>query len=185
MSFDGEACNGEVEDYAIRVSGFDYGDLPDSYNTSGDNNPPRHLIQETLKLGASVDSETDGLSDDMAGLMGGGDDGNIGDVTFGTEDPNGDDEDGVMLLGMLTAGNTAAIMVDVMNMTGESAVLQGWIDFNSNGSFESDEELTTGDFSAGGAGVSIPDGGLDGEKLTFVVPQGVTFPSGMAMPASV
>ncbi|MCE2790490.1 MAG: GEVED domain-containing protein, partial [Saprospiraceae bacterium] len=182
-SHSGTAPFGEIEDYSFLTDGndYDYGDLPDTYNTSGNDNPPRHIVEDSLKLGASLDSDTDGQPDSKAGLLSGGDDDNAGEVTFGTPGSEGDDEDGIQFFGMLVPGTTAVVVVDAMNMTGEPAVLQGWIDFNSNGAFETGEELTTGDFAPGGAGLAVPNGGLSGKKLTFVVPQGATFPNGLAM----
>ncbi|MFN5238218.1 MAG: GEVED domain-containing protein, partial [Bacteroidota bacterium] len=163
MTPTGTICNGEIEDYMLVIAGFDYGDLPDSYNTTGSDNPPAHIVSEDLKLGSSVDSELDGTPDPMAGLMGGGDDGDPGLVTFGTSTPAGDDENGVMLATPMVPGSDAAFMVDAMNMTGSDAVLQAWIDFDGSGTFEPGEELTTGDFAPDGA--NVPVGGLSGAKL--------------------
>ncbi|MFN5365322.1 MAG: SdrD B-like domain-containing protein, partial [Bacteroidota bacterium] len=143
----GTICNGEIEDYVVVIAGFDFGDLPDSYNTTGSDNPPSHIVSDDLKLGSSVDAELDGTPDPMAGLMGGGDDGDPGLVTFGTSTPAGDDENGVMLATPMVPGSDAAFMVDAMNMTGSDAVLQAWIDFDGSGTFEPGEELTTGDFA--------------------------------------
>jgi len=173
----GCAPDGEVEDYMIIVGGFDYGDLPETYNTAGTDSPPRHLVTEDLKLGASVDSETDGQPEAMAGMMTGGDDGNTGDQTYGTSEVEGDDEDGITLLSPMVAGQNACIQYDAMNNTGEPAVLQAWIDFDNNGTFESDEQLNTGSFAAGG-GVAVDTGMVSDVKLTFTVPQDVNYGSG-------
>jgi hypothetical protein len=170
---------GEVEDYMITVIGFDFGDLPDTYNTSGSDNPPAHIVTEDLKLGSSVDAELDGIADPMAGLMGGGDDGDPGLATFGTSTPAGDDENGVMLASPMVPGATSSFMVDAMNMTSSAAVLQAWVDFNGNGTFEANEQLTSGSFAPSGA--VVPVGGLSGAKLTFEVPSDATFYQGNAM----
>ena len=76
----GFANDGEIEDYMAIIAGFDYGDLPDTYNTNGGDNPPAHVVSPLLKLGASVDAEIDGNPDPMAGSMGAGDDGDVGPV---------------------------------------------------------------------------------------------------------
>ncbi|MCE2789829.1 MAG: GEVED domain-containing protein [Saprospiraceae bacterium] len=179
MTHTGFASDGEIEDYMFTFAGFDYGDLPDSYNTFGSDNPPSHVVSESLKLGASVDAESDGIADAMAGSMGAGDDGDGGLITFGTSMPAGDDEDGVMLAAPMIPGGVSSFMVTAMNMTTSSAVLQAWVDFNGNGSFETGEQLTSGSFAPSGA--VVPVGGLNGAKLTFNVPSGATYYQGNAM----
>ncbi len=178
MSSTGVAQSGEVEDYEVQIIGFDYGDLPETYNTAGTDTPPIHIVSETLKLGASVDAEIDGAPEAMAGAMTGGDDGTAGLVTFGTSTPAGDDENGVMFVSPMIPGTTATIMVDAMNMTTAPAVLQAWIDFNGNGTFQAGEQLTTGSFATTGA--AVPVGGLTGAKLTFNVPADAIFAPGGA-----
>ena len=176
MNPNGNAADGEVEDYTTKVQVVDYGDHPISYGTTGPN-APRHTADPTLKLGIRLDGETDGQPDPMAGaMMPGGDDNNNGVVVAGTA---GDDEDGVMLVSPLIPGATATIMVDAMNTTGSAAVLQGWIDWNGNGMFDMipNEELT---FTNGGGGAVPSPAGLVGAKLTFVVPSTAMFASGNA-----
>jgi len=177
MTSTGQLNSGEVEDYEVQIIGFDFGDLPDTYNTNGNDNPPKHIVSANLKLGASVDSEMDGIPDAMAGLMGGGDDGDAGLVTFGTSTPAGDDENGVMLTTPMIPGSTATIMVDAMNMTGSAAVLQAWVDFNGSGTFEAGEQLTFTNVNGG----AVPSpAGLSGAKLTFAVPANAMFTDGNA-----
>ncbi|MEL6837629.1 MAG: GEVED domain-containing protein, partial [Bacteroidota bacterium] len=66
MTATGLALSGEVEDYMVQIIGFDYGDLPDTYTTTGDE-APRHIINEDLTLGDCVDTELDGIPEPMAG----------------------------------------------------------------------------------------------------------------------
>ncbi len=164
--------------YDFGVIPSDFGDLPDTYGTTEGNNGPSHLINTNLKLGACVDGETDGQPQAMAGLMTGGDDNTAGLVTLGSCGQGGDDENGITFTSPMIPGNTACVTVNAMNMTGSAAVLQGWIDFNGNGTFEANEQLTTGSFAPGGA--TVPAGGLSNAVLCFDVPVGATFQGGAA-----
>ena len=94
MSPVGPAPDGEVEDYEVMVMGFDYGDLADAgdgtgeqdYETQSANGGPSHKIvtneddEVLLKIGNAVDDEADGQqsadadgdtaeADDEAGLV--------------------------------------------------------------------------------------------------------------------
>jgi hypothetical protein len=170
----GEAKDGEVEDYTVLFAGFDYGDLAQSYNTAGNNNPPAHIISADLMLGSSVDAEVDGF----ASADGRGDDTDPGLVTFGTPGGEGD-EDGVELMSPLIPGNEAIFRVNAVNNTGSGAVLQAWIDYNGSGTFEEGEALTSGDFAP--AGAEVPTGGLTDAMLSFEVPADAVFNQGQAM----
>ncbi|MCB9326661.1 MAG: T9SS type A sorting domain-containing protein [Lewinellaceae bacterium] len=144
----------------------DFGDLPDSYGTTEASDGPYHIIIPQLYLGSCIDAELDGQDEMMAGLMMDGDD-NTGS-SFGHPGGNGcDDEDGVTFTTPIVPGYQACIEISVVNTTGAPAVLQGWLDFDGNGSMAA-EELTTGDFAGGG--VSIPDGGVTGLEVCFDVP---------------
>ena len=164
--------------YDFGVIPTDYGDLPNTYGTTEGNNGPWHYINTNLKLGACVDGETDGQPEAMAGMMTGGDDNTVGLATAGTCGQGGDDENGVTFTTPLIPGNTACVSVNAMNMTGSAAVLQAWIDFNGNGTFESTEQLNTGSFAPGGA--TVPAGGLSNASLCFDVPSTATFQGGAA-----
>ncbi len=156
----------------------DYGDLPNTYSTTEASNGPWHWIRTDLKLGACVDGEIDGQPEPMAGMNVGGDDNNTGLVTLGDCGAGNDDENGVAFTSPLIPGTQSCVTVNAMNMTGSAAVLQGWIDFNGNGTFESGEQLTTGSFAGGGA--SVPNGGLVNALLCFDVPANATFQGGAA-----
>jgi len=125
----GEAPDGEVEDYQVRMIEFfeDFGDAPDSYHTLAASNGPRHKVADagsrTIYLGAQVDMDQDGQptlnadGDDTAGL---------------------DDEDGVVFLDPLAPGQTVEIEVtvgsDLANPPG--GLLNAWVDFNRDGAFD-------------------------------------------------
>ena len=164
--------------YDFGVIPTDYGDLPDTYGTTEGNNGPWHWLTPALKLGACVDGEIDGQPQAMAGQMVGGDDNTVGISLAGACSGNGDDENGVVFSTPMIPGYQAFVTVNAMNMTGSSAVLQAWIDFNGNGIFEANEQLTTGSFAPSGA--TVPNGGLTNAVLCFNVPANATFNGGAA-----
>ncbi|WP_182865003.1 Ig-like domain-containing protein [Rhodopirellula sp. JC639] len=104
----------------------DYGDAPDSYQTTVAAGGPSHGITAGLGLGVEVDRETNGIPTANA---------------LGDDLNNIDDEDGVQLLSPLGPGGTANFSVVTRNTTGEPAFLQGWIDFNANGVFDASEQV--------------------------------------------
>lgn len=117
---------GEVEDYRVQILGQDLGDNPSTYGTAVADNGARHgvLPGDPLRLGACVDTETDGapvssaLGDDNAqGQQGGG-------LCF-------DDEDGVQLPTLVRACDINAYTVTA-NRAGR---LDAFIDFNGNGNY--------------------------------------------------
>jgi protocatechuate 3,4-dioxygenase beta subunit len=175
MSPTGVAPDGEIEDYLTQVVAYDYGDLPESYNTS-DPNGPRHVIVNELLIGDCVDSEIDGQPDPMAGMMSGGDDNAGGQILGGTCGTPGDDEDGIVWVSPMVPGSSACFEASAINNTGALAYLQGWIDFNGNGTFEANEELSGGDFSPNG--VEVPTGGAFSATVCFDVPATAVFTNG-------
>lgn len=121
------ASNGEVEDYALTITAaapnYDYSDAPISYGA------PSHLITSNLKLGVNTpDSEAAAQPS----------------ATATADDSNGtDDEDGVLAFPSLSVGMASySLNVNVTNNTGSPAWLVGWIDFNGNASFDSNEAAT-------------------------------------------
>ncbi|MFN4151505.1 MAG: GEVED domain-containing protein, partial [Candidatus Sericytochromatia bacterium] len=135
----GNKLDGEVEDYQLTiVQSADYGDAPDSYfTTSASNNGgARHKLPSTnLYLGTNL---TDENSNGTAGTSANSDD------TTGN-----DDEDSISIFPALTnASKTYTLAIKATNTTGIPANLRGWIDFDGNGTFDSDESAT----------VSVPTG---------------------------
>jgi uncharacterized repeat protein (TIGR01451 family)/gliding motility-associated-like protein len=128
--------NGEVEDYTLPIIPLDFGDAPASYGTLLTNNGPRHLLDNRIIIGKTIDGEPDGQP------VAAGADAN------GT---NGDglDEDGFTTLPTLTAASTTySLNVPLTNTTGTIAKLVGWVDFNKNGIFDPSE----------GVVVNVPNG---------------------------
>ena len=106
----------------------DYGDAPDTYLTSVSAGGPSHGLDADVFLGSEVDRETDGIPSVDA---------------LGDDNSNIDDEDGVLLLSPLGPGGTATLQITATNTSNSSAFLQGWIDFDGSGTFDSDEQIAT------------------------------------------
>ncbi len=123
----GPAPDGEVEDYAVGVVGFDFGDAPASYGTEGAG-AASHRVDPTvpLMLGRCVDTEADG----QPSVGADGDDKAAGTSRIGA---CFDDEDGVTFTAPLTACATGQVSVFVT--AGAAAKLDAWVDWNRNGTF--------------------------------------------------
>ena len=140
----GSVINGEVEDYVIQVVAQlqDWGDAPDSYDTTSG---PNHNISGPT-LGSNIDAET-------AGIPSGGAD---GDDT--AQSP--DDEDGVDFasVGTINPGDTISLPITTTGGTGR--FLNGWIDFNGDGDFGDALEHVLDNVSVGAGtvnqNISIP-----------------------------
>ncbi|MEM9368692.1 MAG: Ig-like domain-containing protein, partial [Planctomycetota bacterium] len=136
----------------------DYGDAPDSYTTNRDTGAlggPSHGITTGLTIGAGTPDAEDGVA--VASIDGLGD-----DVT------GADDENGVSLL----PSNPVSILggqieVDLVNTTGQTAYLQGWLDLDGNGTFEASEKIADNLILGTGTHlITVPAGGTEGD--TFV-----------------
>ncbi len=126
----------------LGIPEFDYGDAPESYGASLTANGARHVATGPT-LGAKRDAEADGLPTVSAD---------------GDDIATSDDEDGVTF-----ASTTFVTSADVnVQNAPDGAKLDGWVDFNGDGSF-------------GGPGEQIFDS-LDviegANPLSFVVPEG-------------
>jgi hypothetical protein len=108
----------------------DYGDAPASYSTSNAN-AARHPVLAGYRLGDAIDGELNGQPGQLAD----------GDDLDGS--PN--DEDGVVFVSAVTPGASASVEV-TLTQDGEmlgrppQGYLQGWVDFNQNGVFDSGAE---------------------------------------------
>ncbi|MBN1852263.1 MAG: proprotein convertase P-domain-containing protein, partial [Pirellulales bacterium] len=97
---------------------FDFGDLPAPYPTTLAADGARHPVLPTFYLGSSVDGEPDGQPSPNAN----------GDDTNGLSD-----EDGILLLGPIVGKADLQVQVTANAANG---YLQGWMDFNNNGSWD-------------------------------------------------
>ncbi len=163
----GEALDGEVEDYRIRVisTPTDWGDAPDpDYPTLEDNSGASHTIStDVLCLGGAVSLDPLPKPNPTA----------TGD----------DDDDGVDFSGVsLTPGQDSDVSFTVTNETGLEAYLSAWIDFNRDGDWSDAGEMITGDFLANEGPntltISVPDVAVDGDtfaRFRLSTEQGLSF----------
>lgn len=134
-SNDGARC-------ALATVPIDFGDAPSSYDTSIDDDGPRHSVANfniadstaPLMLGTKIDVEEDGFPGGDASGDDTNHDGGVGFV---------DDERGVTHL-VVTAGSSDPITapVRVTNTSSQAATLAGWIDLDDDGAFEPSERVT-------------------------------------------
>jgi len=124
----GVAINGEVEDTNIgmNVIGTDFGDAPASYGDAS------HIIELDAYMGTILDNDNTTQNTTNGGTDGTGDD-----------NDGFDDDDGVSHFPSLkTHFSSYSIEVTVTSPTAMAANLVGWIDFDNNGVFDSDEAAT-------------------------------------------
>jgi hypothetical protein len=134
---------------------LDFGDAPDSaaFPTTLANQAARHVISgQGLYLGASRDAEADGLASADAS----------GDDAAGS-----DDEDGITI-GDLE--RSTSVEVTLTAHVPDTAVLNGWVDFNQDGDWDDAGEQVFTD-------VAISDGA---NSLSLAVPAGATLGTTLA-----
>lgn len=107
--------------YFANTAAVDWGDAPASFPTMASQNGASHGILTGMYLGSSVDGEGDG----QASLYADGDDTGISD-----------DDDGVVFVTPLIAGQTAWVDVTVQNGIRSAGMLNAWIDFNGDNDWD-------------------------------------------------
>lgn len=118
---DGARCATAPVEISDSVS-VDFGDAPDTYGTSLNNNGARHeFVDGGLHLGASIDAETAALVSPQSD-----------DSTDGS-----DDEDGVTFKTGLEVGIDARVEISAS----AQGYLNAWYDWDLNGVFEDDEKV--------------------------------------------
>ena len=118
----------------------DYGDAPDTYSTLQASGGPSHLVVEGVYIGTKPSGDVDGFvdgTDDSGGTAG--------------DDSN---DDGVASFPLLTdVTTTYSLTVSATSINGSASNLIGWIDFDGDGVFQSDEAsnvatVTSGSFES-------------------------------------
>ncbi len=130
------AVTSQVATLTVRF--LDYGDAPDpSYPTLKASNGARHLIMPGIYLGQGVDADLEGQPTANA----------LGDDASGA-----DDDDGVIFLTPLRAGQLASLAV-VASTNGQ---LDAWIDFNGDGNWTgAGEQIMTNRFLTAGTNLLV------------------------------
>jgi hypothetical protein len=162
----GEASSGEVEDYQVSVvdPGLDFGDAPDpTYPTLLASDGARHKIVPGIFLGLTIDEEPNGQPS-----------------AFSNAD--GDDEDGVILSGVLAIGGATDITVTAS----VAGVLDAWLDLDGDGVWDTaNEQIVTGQTLVAGENdlsLTVPSDATEGAshvRFRFSIAGGLA-PTGIA-----
>ena len=139
--------------YQMQVVAVDYGDLSTLPSASS-------VIDQNLKMGTVV-TDADAPNNTNATAT--------ADNITGTND-----EDGVVFTPM-TQGLTSVITVSVTNNTGAPAYLNGWIDFNGNGTMDPGEQIITDQVVATGSNAVLLDVSVNVPVTAFVGNVGARF----------
>lgn len=171
--------NQDDQSFDFGYAGLDFGDLPDGFETLLGNGPV-HAMNPEIFLGSCVDGEIDGAPDDEAGQGGtGGDDGNYGVISFPEGVACDGDEDGIVLLTSMIPGAEACIQVTSTMPDDQEGILNAWIDFNGNGSFDEGEQIVFTKYNGGDISPTtegpIPMGAAQTTELCYLVPEDATF----------
>lgn len=134
---------------------LDFGDAPDSYGTTVDSNGARHglgandvtrnVLKTSVRLGESVDGESDAYAFPLS------------------DSKEGDDEDGIKFIGNLVQHQTARVAVSAP----EGGYLNLWLDADRNGFFDgtdqviSDELLNPGEQAVS---FTVPSNVVEGDS---------------------
>ncbi|MEM9774991.1 MAG: SdrD B-like domain-containing protein [Chloroflexota bacterium] len=128
----------------------DWGDLPDTFNTTSNVDGPRHILVDNLRMGECVDGEIDGSPSAQAL----GDDENQSASTPGGSgvcNPAADDEDGIGFRTFVENNTALAVCTSIdifvqayaVPALGEEGYLNAWADLNADGQFTPDEQFVT------------------------------------------
>jgi hypothetical protein len=150
----GPAADGEVEDYLVQVAEPDLGDAPDpTYPTLFASNGASHRIMPGPWLGGpfdNPDAEPDGQPDPNA----------LGDdLLDGNYDENG------VVFPQLVVGQLATVQVTVGSALGGGGVVEAWIDWNGDGTWQDPaEKVFAGPLPFGPNSISVtpPAGSTNG-----------------------
>ena len=145
---DGMSCPQAADPFI--ESTVDYGDAPDSYSTLIVNQGAGALYSQSYRIGNYVDTDDDGMPSVGAN---------------GEDVDGGADDDGVFIEGVLIQNQTV-VMGKKINVTisvpAGNGYVNGWIDWNSNGVFDTSEHII-----------------IDAQPLGGVITQSITVPVGI------
>jgi len=111
----------------------DFGDAPDSYGSSINNNGARHDVGDgTLFLGEAVVSEPNAYADNGSGV---------------------DDNDGIDFVTGVEAGKTAIVNIS----SSADGFVNAWIDSDKDGEFDADEQIITAEAVSSGNNIIAYD----------------------------
>ena len=111
----------------------DFGDAPDSYGSSINNNGARHDVGDgTLFLGENVLTEPNAYADDGSGV---------------------DDNDGIQFVTGVEAGKTA--IVDITSSA--DGFINAWVDADKDGEFDVDEQVIVSEAVSAGSNIVAYD----------------------------
>ncbi len=135
----GLLSNGEVEDHQINIVPIDFGDAPSTYNTFLANSGPNHVVNSNLFIGTVVaDGDANGFANGVVDSADATDDDTEGSADEGISDLL---NSGATSFPVLDASSDTGytLVIDATNNTAANTNLYGWIDFDNNGDFDSDE----------------------------------------------
>jgi len=136
--------DGEVEDYLVMLlPELDFSDSPFPYPTLISEYGAKHYLS-SYYLGENIDAESDGIHDNQA---------------LGDDKNNLDDEDGISFMNSFSAGKELHLTVYSNVPAGGSGYLNAWIDYDKDGSWDTNSERMISD--------KVLYGGLD--TLIFMV----------------
>ncbi|MEN1729651.1 MAG: GEVED domain-containing protein, partial [Pseudomonadota bacterium] len=145
----------------------DHGDAPDSYGTLLASGGPRHVLSNQVYIGTTPDFDLDG---EPSALADAATDEVLADAFILPSPPS-----------PLGPGDTYSVNVIIENISGATALLCGWIDFNNDGDFDN-VDGTIGALNAERACVTVADGSISTgatptqATLNFILPNDITEP---------
>ncbi len=128
---------------------YDFGDAPFPYRTTQSLSGAYHRIESGFYLGAAIDAEADGQPEQNAN----------------GDDFQGDDEDGVVVVGSLRAGQAGTLEITAS----QDGYLQAWIDWNRDGDWADLGEHILQDVALSEGvnpiSINVPAGSADGSVV--------------------
>ncbi len=117
--------NGKTELTIFIGNGFDFGDAPAPYQSLASGLRPRHAIDPTFTLGATVTPDADALV------------------------PNADEDDGIGIPVSMRAGFQSQLTINVNSVAGRAFYVDAWFDWNGNKLFDANEVIRYGSAGTG------------------------------------